>query len=696
MDCKYEALPIVPSAAVFQDSGSLFRHKNAGAIRKRKLLKWIGILLIVLTVCGCAFYRIVAETNYSAYLSQRSVFHVLSVRNSAKIYVWNVSGGNITPLLQNKVSFSEDVGNPLSCDNSSFDICLKWEREGSKLPNAKLTLRQLKISEDVECYKFYASATWHVGISSCVSITGEHLYGGPLLKQSQYWPSEKNEVEDVPCATGQGSINGVAESFWITSGGKVLYVPRDVPLFVSQDSHQLCFTSKIAAPYLRDNETTVSLKFYYCHDSDMKKLHRATVKHFLGFPSSIPDKEMIKYPVWSTWARYKREINATVITDFAGQIEERGFNRSYLEIDDRWESCYGEFEFDTRRFPEPGQFIQNLNTKGFRVTLWVHPFVSTVCKAYSEARSRNYLVKNTDRDWDRTVWWNGIAGLVDFTNRNATSWWNEKIKDLVDNYAIDGFKFDAGETSYMPGSPEVGHLDSPTRLQPNIYTSRYVENAASLVRMELLTVFRVMYRNQRLPVFLQMSDKESSWGYENGLKSLIPTLLALNIVGYSFVMSNMIGGNGYGNKPSKELFIRWLQASTFMPCLQFSYTPWDYDEETLKIAKKFTSLHAEYADLIVDLAEQKIMNGTPINLPIWWLNPSDIMTFGIDSEYLLGENLLVAPILEEGATSRDIYLPVGTWEQKVRSNATTVISGPVWIRGYRVELDELAYFVRLS
>ncbi|XP_049764904.1 myogenesis-regulating glycosidase-like isoform X1 [Schistocerca cancellata] len=695
MDSKYEALPTVPSASVFHDNGSLFRHKNAGAVRKQKLLKWIGILFIVLTVFGCAFYRIVAETKHSSNLLQQNVFHLLSTRNSAKIYMWDVSGANVTLLLQNQVTFSEDVGNPVSCDNSSFDLCLKWEKEGSKLPNAKLTLRQFQISEGVECHKLNVSAAWNADITSCVSITGEHLYGGPVLKQSQYWPSEKNEMQNVPRATGQGTINGVAESFWITSGGKVFYVPRDVPLFISQDSRQLCFRSKLASPYLRDTETTVNMKLYYCQSNDAQKLHRATVKRFLGLPSGIPDKEMIQNPVWSTWARYKREINATVVTDFAAQIAEYGFNRSHLEVDDRWESCYGDFKFN-EGFPDPGQFIQDLNNKGFRVTLWAHPFVSTVCSAYSEAKSRNYLVKNLDQSWDRTVWWNGIAGLVDFTNRNATSWWNGKLTALRDNYGIDGFKFDAGETSYMPGSPEVGHLQSPIRLQPNIFTSQYVENAASLSRNELMTEFRVMYMNQGLPVFLRMSDKESTWGYENGLKSLIPTLLSLNIVGYSFVLPDMIGGNGYSTKPSKELFIRWLQASTFMPSLQFSYTPWDYDDETVEIAKKFTSLHAEYGNMIIDLAEQKVTNGTPINLPIWWLNPADATALGIDSEYLLGENLLVAPILEEGATSRDIYLPVGTWEQKVRSDATTVITGPAWIRGYRVELDELAYFVRVS
>jgi alpha-glucosidase (family GH31 glycosyl hydrolase) len=76
-----------------------------------------------------------------------------------------------------------------------------------------------------------------------------------------------------------------------------------------------------------------------------------------------------------------------------------------------------------------------------------------------------------------------------------------------------------------------------------------------------------------------MSDKSSTWSIENGLKALVTSLLAMNMVGYSFVIPDMVGGNGYTDFPTKELFIRWLQANTFMPTIQFSYAPWDFDEE---------------------------------------------------------------------------------------------------------------------
>lgn len=92
------------------------------------------------------------------------------------------------------------------------------------------------------------------------------------------------------------------------------------------------------------------------------------------------------------------------------------------------------------------------------------------------------------------------------------------------------------------------------------------------------------------------------------------------MVGYPLLLPDMIGGNGYGNvKPNKELFLRWLQANVFMPSLQYSFVPWTYDNETISIAHKFTDLHAEYADVIMERFQLATTNGDPVNPPIWWI-----------------------------------------------------------------------------
>lgn len=106
------------------------------------------------------------------------------------------------------------------------------------------------------------------------------------------------------------------------------------------------------------------------------------------------------------------------------------------------------------------------------------------------------------------------------------------------------------------------------------------------------------------------------------------------MVGYPFVLPDMIGGNGYEDNPiartkSKELYIRWLQANVFMPALQFSFVPWDFDEQTITLTRKYTSLHAEYADYIIERFKLAVQSGHPVNAPVWWISPNDRTAHGI-------------------------------------------------------------------
>jgi len=259
----------------------------------------------------------------------------------------------------------------------------------------------------------------------------------------------------------------------------------------------------------------------------------------------------------------------------------------------------------------------------------------------------------------------------------------------METNGIDGFKFDAGESSWMPQLPKLDTIPSAKDEDyPNLATRRYVETCANFTG---LTEVRSAYRSQALPVFVRMIDKDSRWGVNNGLKSLVTTLLQMNMVGYPLVLPDMVGGNEYnGEVANKELFIRWLQANTFMPSIQFSLVPWDYDKnETVEISRNLAKLHADYADVIVAAMKQSVTAGTPVNAPIWWLDPTDEKALQEDSEFLLGESILSAPVMEEGATKRDVYLPKGRW---VDGNTCKKYTGPTTIKDYPAPLDTLPWF----
>lgn len=108
----------------------------------------------------------------------------------------------------------------------------------------------------------------------------------------------------------------------------------------------------------------------------------------------------------------------------------------------------------------------------------------------------------------------------------------------------------------------------------------------------------------------------------------------LFLINNYFYFKDHVGGNRYGEDITKELFIRWLQANVFMASIQFSVTPWDFDEETVEIAKKFIKLHSDYSEFIIQRFKLAIARRDPVNSPIWWLDPADkVAQIVSDREY---------------------------------------------------------------
>ena len=157
----------------------------------------------------------------------------------------------------------------------------------------------------------------------------------------------------------------------------------------------------------------------------------------------------------------------------------------------------------------------------------------------------------------------------------------------------------------------------------------------------------------------------------------------------------MIGGNGYNGAPSRELYIRWLQVNVFMPAMQISYVPWMYDDQVVQHSVDMTRLHYQYSDLIINLAWETVNTGAPVNRPVWWLGPTDQTALGIDDEFLLGNQVLVAPVMDEGVVTRDIYLPAGYWLDGNNPDAVPYI-GPVWLYNYDAPLYVLPYFINAN
>ncbi|KAJ8922534.1 hypothetical protein NQ315_007564 [Exocentrus adspersus] len=514
-----------------------------------------------------------------------------------------------------------------------------------------------------------------------------HWYGGPV-NWPQYWP-----VENIYRSSYRPYINtvGVGERYWVNSLGAYIFLDERVPLFVDLNvlvEGEACFYAKLDVPYV--NRTRTILSYVVVARDDAKDGHLHAVNNYLGKPTDFPDERMVREPIWTTWAKYKRDINDQNVLEFAQDILDHGFAGGQLEIDDDWERCYGSQEFRASKFADIENTVKTLKENNFRVTLWVHPFVNVDCENVStEGLEKDYFVKNSSGE-SIGSWWDGPeARQIDFTNPHAAKWYSARLNKLRDSVGIDSFKFDAGEIDYVPKPTVYPNVDQ--ELIPNVFTEKYIRNCAKFGK---LIEARSAFRTQDLPMFTRIMDKASTWDIDNGLHALITQLLVINMNGYPFVLPDMIGGNGYDELPTVELIVRWTQANTFMPAMQFSYLPWDIDvnqTNSASIVKKFVDLHRNYSDEIINAMKASVENGTPVNPPIWWIDPTDPIALTKDDEFLLGENILVAPVIIEGAISRDVYLPKGSWKD---GNSDEIYEGPITIEDYPAPMEVLPYFIK--
>uniref|UniRef100_A0A8D8TMZ0 Uncharacterized family 31 glucosidase KIAA1161 n=1 Tax=Cacopsylla melanoneura TaxID=428564 RepID=A0A8D8TMZ0_9HEMI len=147
--------------------------------------------------------------------------------------------------------------------------------------------------------------------------------------------------------------------------------------------------------------------------------------------------------------------------------------------------------------------------------------------------------------------------------------------------------------------------------------------------------------------------------------------------------------------PDKELYIRWLQLSTFLPVIRYSHLPSEYttDKMVLDLARNLTRLRENTInELLLKYKKEALLTGAPLIRPLWMLDPSDSNCYTVSNEFLIGEELLVAPILNPGTFERELYLPAGFWRDGIDGSKKR---GPITLPHYRVQLHEIAYFRKI-
>ena len=522
------------------------------------------------------------------------------------------------------------------------------------------------------------------------SISMEHArWYGCGQRDELMWPMEKWRRGQYAMTSSSESVPSVHERYWLSSRGVAVFVDERVPLFVSSNKggdHKLVLMAKWGDYYENVDDEPLKLRYSVLQGKDMVAAHKFTINNFCTEGEEVPNKNFFYGPVWSTERVYGRDVTQDKVLALAKEIRKRGIPVSQLDIGHGWMSTDVYLTFDPKRFPDPVAMVDELREMGFLVNLAVAPFAASSVKTTAPGA---FWVK-TGIFPGYSLWQGTISRVLDVTNPEAVTWFLSCLQDLKAKIGISSFHFDGGEGSYLP------HFARTTEKlrSPSEFTRKLCELAADRDPDHLQSV-SFAHRTHNCALAINVGNINSTWSKESGIGSLIPRALTMSLMGYPFFSLDYIGGDilPTSRNCDRELYARWLQICALMPIMRFSIPPWDYDDELFFITDRMIRSRQEYSDEILSLVDDWALTGDPLIRPLWWIAPRDEVALVIDSEFLLGDNILVAPIVEKGALMRDVYLPEGYWKDVMRNR---IVNGKKWLKKYLVSISELPIFLRLT
>ena len=529
-------------------------------------------------------------------------------------------------------------------------------------------------------------------VSICLTIL---LLGLSFLSNGQ----EKHEITITPLPNEKwwGGMVGLGSRMPFEGDLKLLDLSREnlnnqnVPFMLSSEGRYIW--SDQAFSFKADNGILTLYSEYeklvlHTSGKTLKDAYMAAMEKHFKPSGNLPDPLFFSMPQYNTWIELMYNQNQVDILKYADNVLKHDFPVGVFMVDDNWQKYYGNFEFKPERFPDPKGMIEKLHTQGFKIMLWVCPFVSPDSPEFRELQKKGFLIKNKRNNRAAIIpWWNGYSASYDMSNPAAVEHIKNELHKLQKEYGVDGFKFDAGDISHYT-DPDLEFYDK------NATSTDMCEYWAKLGLEFPFNEYRAGWKMGGEALVQRLGDKNYSW---NALRLLIPDMVSAGLLGYAYTCPDMIGGGQFSSflnidqtKLDQELIVRSCQVHALMPMMQFSVAPWRIlNEENLAICRKYAKLHESMGEYILKLAEHSAKTGEPIIRHMEYSFPHQGL-IDCKDQFMLGDKYMVTPMVTPG-TKRQVKLPKGTWKDEFgkhyKGSKTIEIDVP---------LERLPYFEKIS
>lgn len=441
-----------------------------------------------------------------------------------------------------------------------------------------------------------------------------------------------------------------------------------------------------------EGETVVLEKF----GNTLKDAYLGAMNSHFPPSGNYPEKEFFRVPQYNTWMQMTYNQTQKGVLEYAHAIIENGFKPGIIMIDEGWQKGYGNWTFDLLKFPDPKAMIDELHALGFKVMLWVVPYVTadgfSFIKHYgpNAPKDKEYFLRTKNKEVAIVYWWNGFGAILDFTKECDRYYFETQLKALMNDFGVDGFKFDGGTLAdYSVDNPINGKADD--KFTPAERNLAWNEFGYSYAFHEYKDTFKGGGKRS----IQRIRDRGHQWEGD-GLSTLIPNAIAQGLLGHPFICPDMVGGGEWTyrefNIPTdQELFVRMAQCSALFPMMQFSWAPWEaLDEYHLSLVKSAHDLHVKFSDKILALVDEAYNSAEPILRSLEYNYPNCGYA-SVNDSFMIGEKILVAPITVKGQTIREVPLPCGLWrgfDGNIYEGNRTISIG--------VTLSDLPYFEKID